>query len=845
MKPLVLLPLLFTTPLVSQEVLPDPEKILEDVGSKEVLEPPAPNSTPSKVASLAPEQLRDQLTRRLGSLREEPSEKTQHLPLPLWISEQERGAVTGFRDVEYRYRIEKQRIPRYKYEYEEYEQYVQVPASNDPYETRMVYKKIKSQRITSHRVVGYDTRDVKVYDPNGPHKETRQVAEYENASSAAVHAGWFGTNAMTFLGMLKCGLPADDTRLQAGLDSLTSALIAYGAPDRTWDLAWVTALFVNLPQDNKLYHDWTNKLVGKLIAGANLEGETAGFWGPVCVNPGYLAAIIQFDQRYKERYLTPLDTEIARETRERSKERLIKKKNEIIDIYQKWAFIYKIWGVCGLNPYATQQSHVYPAEVDRQPNIVHSASARAAGLPCEFTRLQLGDIECTSLALFALKEAAEQKLLPERTPVPYDLKLNALAVPVSTREVLTKSLAALLDARTRDGRWNSCTTSHGHNAFNRIDLNEALIPVSDCRKLPAREHPAYQVLAVAALHYLASTLEGADAGKAQAAADQSLGSLWPEITTLSKDLVVEDLPGRETTLWHLAELCQSGTRAGRKAWETLATILLERAPQGTSLRASSWSRIPANWRFQNLPGFLEVSSEELLIRRERLLAKLKDGDPDPVSIDATSSMEYAQTPIFCAPRPVAETTTLAFLASGIRPPAFAFWQHADTDPRPAALRLLGDVYSRKKVRVSTIAVGPDLPHEEIINSPFVVLEQHADGFHPGEAPSDSLKTYLSENNGTLLVLCDDDAEGTKFWAQVTEFLEHHAIPGELTTTSANGVIIHSWNHEQRPSVIGIQSPSDGSKIGEVARAMDKVLKGKVPPIYFEADYPLMLDRLEQ
>ena len=66
---------------------------------------------------------------------------------------------------------------------------------------------------------------------------------------------------------------------------LADYLDAYGLPDRTWDLAWLTVAFANLPQTVELNKTLTERMVRKLLLGQVTEGPGAGLWGPVAINP--------------------------------------------------------------------------------------------------------------------------------------------------------------------------------------------------------------------------------------------------------------------------------------------------------------------------------------------------------------------------------------------------------------------------------------------------------------------------------------------------------------------------------------------------------------------------------
>jgi len=89
------------------------------------------------------------------------------------------------------------------------------------------------------------------------------------------------------------------------------------------------------------------------------------------------------------------------------------------------------------------------------------------------------------------------------------------------------------------------------------------------------------------------------------------------------------------------------------------------------------------------------------------------------------------------------------------------------------------VYEKRKVNLGTFKLEADLPLKEVINTPFIVLEQ-AGPFKMSEAAGESLKQYLSRYRGTLIVLCDNGAEGNAFWTGVCDFLKKHKIGIKLT-----------------------------------------------------------------
>ncbi len=811
----------------------------------------------SAIKKLAPQNLREVITKRLGELRKLPTEEGKHLPHAFKINEDERGPVIGTKEVEYRYRIEKQKIPRYKYDYEEYEEYIQVPASDDPYETNTVFKRVVQQRVTSRRVVGHDIREVKVYDPNGSLTETVSVPEYAGASTAYVHHGAFGSNAMCFLAMLKCGLPADDARLQNGLNSLTNALIAYGAPDRTWDLAWLVALYSNLPQDNKLYHEWTIQLTSKLIAGANQEGTGKGFWGPVSINPEYLAAIVSCESKFRERYLIPLDQEIAGETRERTKNRLIEKKEELQTGFDRWAYIYHQWAVAGRNIYAPDQTFVSPAEAGRQETPIHTASGRLEGLVYDFPRTQMSDLESTAIALFALKEAAVNQCLPKQTLVPLDMKKKPMADPISTSRVLGSALEALLDAKGSQEAWSSSITFDEHDEFKSIPLNEPLEDPKDFADLPTREHPAYLALACASMLYLEACLDGNSEKKAARAYEMAVPGVWKALREMNHDLIIEDIPGRHTTLWHFAELCNDGSPEARRTWESFALSLLDRPVRATSQNLK-WSRTPINfeqrgYKAGQVDAFYEASLEEYLVRLHQLtLQDTLKTDDDSKTAPQTKRLPLdgiaynkSTSAIFYPPSLLLDSSSIAFIASGIRPPALACWQLGKSEKTlPPQVRIIDRVYKKLKVELGTVIVEKDLPLGEVANTPFLVLESFDGNIDAKQKWLDSLSTYLTSHNGTLMILADNGVAGDKFWLDMKQTLQDRGVTGEEKTSMVKTTKVLRLENDGKLLGVCIQASSDKIGLQDTARAINGIIKEKLPPIYFESDFPLMLDRLE-
>ncbi len=432
--------------------------------------------------------LRDYVTAQVEGFKYMGSQQDAYFPWPLQLTSHPRIRVVGTETKIVRYNIEKRKVPRYKYNYKYVSRTTYVReggsthtpssgsgASGYDQEKRktpgkLVEKTVMERELVSVKLVGYETVDVAVDHPEGKYEREVTVAITESLQLGVVrlHHGWHAANAQVAYTMIKAGLPATDPQFQLILQSIHQMLHSYGIPDNTQDVAWLTALYANLPQDDPAVKEWSGKLITRLVTGAAQLGNNRGMWGPVCVNPLYLAEILDFDAKYTAKYITPLQQDLAMEQRERSKERIQEKLTEKQVFYEKWQRIYMTWAMAGTTAEMPRAVTMIPSDSDGHLNSVFNSSLKVPGLVQDPYHFEFTDLESTCIALMALSEVSAAGRMPVLTEVPTDDRGKGMVKPLDVKTQLALSYQTLKRLRQSGGGWDSCFSVKLHKACRDI-----------------------------------------------------------------------------------------------------------------------------------------------------------------------------------------------------------------------------------------------------------------------------------------------------------------------------------------------------------------------------------------
>jgi hypothetical protein len=283
--------------------------------------------------------------------------------------------------------------------------------------------------------------------------------------------------------MLRSGIAPDSetiTRLAAALETRCRV---YGIPDTTWELAWLTAAFAELPEWRG--GEMAKQLASKLLDGQQSAGPGRGLWGPLCVNTELLAAMIDF-----ELALTKRLEELQTEERKREQEpeprahgaralpplggvRGIRRKpgttklsvlrtaeaaQQLLERFQRDFARVSTYGRRFRSVCSSWQ--VQPAMGERH--------ATLPGLPIDIYRDSCVDLESTAIAVFALRQAKVAGLLTE-TYRPLLPGTDKPLIPViSSSAILARTAHALSTRQGKDGSFDPAAMAYGSTSFAEL-----------------------------------------------------------------------------------------------------------------------------------------------------------------------------------------------------------------------------------------------------------------------------------------------------------------------------------------------------------------------------------------
>lgn len=359
-----------------------------------------------------------------------------------------RRKVVGRKPIDVRYT--KKMVEVKKPIYKTVQEYRNVKVG-DSVDAVAVRKKVKVQKIVGWERV---TEEKKVRDPNGSIVVQEWKPQYGPGGPDEWHAFQFGHNAMAIFAMMRAGVDPQDEDVQRVAEQLFQIYDQYGMPDLTWDLAWSTAAFTMM-QDEQ-YRELAQQMAGKLLDGQIAEGEAAGLWGPVCINTELLAAMLDKKARYSAFYLKAKAKFEAqrRDSYERKAEQALDALRTFEDLIRR---------VSMLAPRMKYVSY----EVKLADRMGMADPIALPWLPSWIFNQRSADMESTAVAMFALRVAAEEKLIPSETWRPLDERRRPLASPSKPLDVLKRAVTTMGRALQREG-WSELNQHQAVTDFDKI-----------------------------------------------------------------------------------------------------------------------------------------------------------------------------------------------------------------------------------------------------------------------------------------------------------------------------------------------------------------------------------------
>lgn len=386
-----------------------------------------------------------------------------------------------------KYRKEEYDHPIYENIYETYETFAVGGGSST--EARKLGK-VKRKRIVGRKLIRKEKRTRLVRDKKGAVVKTyyKNVGPIYGEGRDIWPNGFLGANAVALLALSKSGVPEGDPVFDVLARELLNILQMYGLPDKTWDVAWLSAAFANLK--GRQYVKVRDRLISKLLDGQITEGAARGLWGPVCINTTLLPAMLAYEEQInKERNVI----KGAIKKRGVSKARQ-KKLDEIERHLEEYTDSYR---------WVTQQGLRFENSTKAFDLKLNEGTppVNIRGLPYYLYNQTVGDMQSTFWATFAIREAKENGCLPDQT-IRFEISKNRPVMPPEqTGKVLARLASALGSRQKVTGAWDEANTHQTIAHFVALglprlkddwlfDLDSAITPLSTAQGYAALQTAA-------------------------------------------------------------------------------------------------------------------------------------------------------------------------------------------------------------------------------------------------------------------------------------------------------------------------------------------------------------------
>lgn len=533
------------------------------------------------------------------------------------------------------------------------------------------------------RQIGTKKVEDNVIDKDGPIAVERRYPQYDPGGNVQWYANSLGDEALAIHALRHAGVSDSDAVMQRALDNVRGHLEVVGVPDHTWDLAWLTALFAEVPGPEA--DVLTQRLASRLLDGQITDGAARGLWGPICVHPGVLAVMLRdyltlfADVQKKEAKLKAKYSKTGQAAVDEARQALDRQREQVEAVCKR-----------GLRFGYAELTWILDPNVDPQVMI--------AGAGHFFYNQTAADLDSTWAALHALSVAAAQKRLPVETlrprfarPAGGGTVAGTVAIgtgmpqPEKAEAVLARAANAITDRQNKDGRWDECNV---HQPVTKFDAFSATLPVpADPKSFPPLSSPVTPVSVVQGLMALRSigdiigqerlpvTVRNACVAgtvSAQKEIDAQLAALWPKHALRPRLTKITDY-----TL--LLTLATPGGKGGAVAFQEpgdlLELLVLAGNPDGSWSRGSGGLATPTSSRAR-----LEV----LKTIPSRVYAK----DHDPIEMNKAHMWQYNGS-IWRDGEGYATAVAVLYLANRVENPAVALEEYASS-PELAELRKTAD-----------------------------------------------------------------------------------------------------------------------------------------------------------
>jgi hypothetical protein len=349
-----------------------------------------------------------------------------------WFSPPHRNRkVVDHKEVEVYYTRKKVKVP--VYEYKMVEQYRTV-THGDSVGAVGVREKVMVK--VPVKQIGTREEEKLVRDPKGEIHQVEKRPVYGPGGADYWNAFSIGHNALAMYALMEAGVDPGDEIIANPAGSLRRLIEAFGLPDSTWDLAWITAAFSMMPGQHE--RRLAEEACSKLLDGQIESGPAAGLWGPVSINTRLLAEMLKIWET-KSAELSKSAGVKAKDKVRAGGDEAIRDLIENINQDMKRVMMMPAAQVGkGLTVRLTREQEDPISVTTHVHNIYNQTSA---------------DLESTAVAMYALRVAARNKTLPRETWRPFGEGKRPILPPKPSSLIITTALRSIARYQEKDGAW--------------------------------------------------------------------------------------------------------------------------------------------------------------------------------------------------------------------------------------------------------------------------------------------------------------------------------------------------------------------------------------------------------
>lgn len=750
--------------------------------------------------------------------------------------------------------------PIYKHEYEEYETYgVEGGVSSVDGKT---LKKVTGQRIIASKIVGTNKveRSTWVHAADGTNIVVNTVNTYWQP-------GFMAMNGMALYTVLRAGVPETNAVVAKTVDTLKRYILSFGAPDTTLDLAWMTAAFSCLRNSDAV--GIRSNLVNKLLLAQITDGTARGLWGPVAINPELLAAMLAYEQTLGKE-VSRLKADAVKELKKPRKDKTGEKVAATERLVEELQAHYRLLAAAGLDfDKVTIGKNVTPDMSGGENEVVVMP-----GLPFYIYDQTLADLEMTSLALFALREAARNGFLPAETSPPRLSKGPAIIPAEKTSAIFARAASAITALQKKDGTWDEGNIYQPHTNFtvmgmgpvtkDKVRLNtsleqqtkEKIMPVASTNSCLSTAQ-AYAALVDAGQSAGIGNLINRYGEKLQLGlkAQSSLARDFIENRTNNVMISHTGLPCDQLVHWTqvpydliykltgLQRAYGTGDIHDYDIWRRYAYRILNMQNDDGWWGDGAKIRLQSTSTYARMDAFLRKTHED----SQKKVAPAKAEPYNPVTYWVTKGYVFAGSD-FTDNRTLCTVYAATFLLDGVREPFSGYIASGDQANVPKLLSDAGKlVQKRLGVTPDFVRVTAQTSASAIQSLPALHVRNELLGTE--QWIKDAVKWHLASGRGILLV--ETARGGAADVPLKTSEITHDAKLKDIPTNApfmaelkAAPVKLQGLYSADKLIAVVLQvRPGAIADSGEVTQAQaayiaKAVMKSRMPAGYFDRDYPI-------